>query len=93
MQGNFYVMNLSTTHSDNCNICGSWIEHLKRLSGKEQHKCLHCGGDMIEGAHVNVYGYQGTYVVPLCKDCMEKSGWFLVNGELTDFVTANPCKN
>ena len=57
--------------------------------------CPVCGRNGVEvGAHVTVYGYPGTYLAPLCKQCNHytNTGWMhMVRG--MEVVTLDECNH
>lgn len=86
------VRNLNGTTPYRCR-CGSWLNHWKRFSGRQQANICRakgCSNYATVGAHVQKYGYYdfSWYIVPFCyTHNMASSSIELING--TTLVSAN----
>ena len=77
-------------------MCGSWLAHWEKLSGKKHGECAACARKATVGALVQrVYDIERRwYVVPLCDECNRKSPkeTFPVYEKLVSAVKCRPEK-
>ena len=82
-----YVRNIATAPDETCSCpgCKSWLDHWER---KTRRTALICGATDCRkraelGCHVRLSGNPvSRYVVPLCKNCSQRTDEFYVDKEL-----------
>ena len=95
--GYIRVRNLNATSDKECPVCSSWLEHWKKLQGKNFQKCVaeDCSNNAEVGAHVKkVDSEDGKhYIVPFCKACNGKSSDDVIWVPKSCLASAEKCKN
>lgn len=90
------VKNLNGTSDNACTVCGSWLKHWEKKSGKKKDECGACTNKATVGAHVQKADGKDNawYIVPLCDACNKKSSdeTFNVYEPLVSAVKCQPEK-
>lgn len=90
------VKNKNGTSGLSCN-CGSWLNHWERYFDAHAGACaaVDCRKSAEVGAHVILDSIfdKKTYIIPLCKSCNQRTGYFYVDGYIAPANVAKTCEN
>lgn len=74
----YKVFNINGTADNECECCGSWLEHWKTWTRSDREKCCvnGCNNDAQVGAHVMIDDQRFKrcwWIVPFCRGCNKRT--------------------